>query len=119
MTGTPAKRALIGGLKFSVTLVAAYFMFLLVFASPYVFHKFRSPSSARECRNVRVGLTLREAEEVLRSRTEPNELRLTSSRQLISAREDGTCFIQLDANDTVVGSNFDAASRWKAWPAPW
>lgn len=96
--------------------VAAYCLFLLLFASPYISYQLKSPKGTEECGKIKPGLSVSEAEEALRSKTEPHELRLTSG-QLVSVREDGSCSLQLDPNKTVTGEKFDAGARWsESWP---
>jgi hypothetical protein len=56
-------------------------------------------------------MTLQVVEGILRSRTLPRELR-QGSNQIISGREDGSCFVQLDdEGKSVRAIRFDPKAR--------
>lgn len=109
------RRFLMLGLKTAAALITIYCFYVILFAAPYILYRLRSPKGADECHSIRPGLTLSDAESVLRSKTEPHELRY-SPEQIVSARGDGTCSAQLNVNQTVVSVRFDPNTRWTGWP---
>jgi hypothetical protein len=105
------RQVLIVSLKVFSTLVLSILFYFFLFAWPFIAYRLKSPSAVKECGSIREGMTLQDVEGIFRSRTVPRELR-QGSNQIISGREDGSCFVQLDdEGKSVQAIRFDPKAR--------
>ena len=104
-------RALMVSVKVLSTLGFSVLLYFFLFAWPWIVYRIKSPTSARECALIKAGMTVQEVDGIFRRRTPPRELH-RGAGQIISRREDGGCFIQLDAAEKSVREiRFDPSDR--------
>src|SRR5215475_10587980 len=104
-------------LELLTVVAAAYFLQVVLLISPSVSYGLRSPTAAKECSDIREGMTASQVEDVFRRRTEPHELR-HSTGQIISVRSDGACSVQLGSDNRVTQKKFQQGTEWEQRHTP-